>query len=573
MVAGLALAVAWSSAEGEEVVIEPFTFSCDSAVDRRTKVVLGGRYRLPRERERCLAAVGGKAGFCRQMTDSGKARILARRECGAGFHKQVGRCVAYFEAEREKCGGTLRVVNVAALGDAKRRAIQAALVSNGFSLGRIDGKFGPKTRKSVREWQSKAGHAVTGELTSGQIRELLEGREPRSVSTPSSATAQTFGDLTTKSIRWANGAVYHGQTLYGKPHGRGVLTWANGDRYEGDFRDGKPHGRGVSTFASGSRYEGDYFAGKRHGRGVTTYPSGNRYEGDNRAGKRHGRGVLTWANGDRYEGSWTNNKPYDFASDAELTRAKECVKSMGNATYRNRCSQAVAFQYCFKENDGNLPTCGKPSVKELHGKPEHYYTHLEHLTAGETFEVPFGNRYRFRWIACPSRGDGTYYHGVSGGQRKYSCRFVNFSTTRAKAKYSAKLAQRAEAERKRLALQRRQEEWEREQERMAAERRQEEWEREQERMAAERRQEEWEREEEEWEREQERMAAERRRRTAETWNSIGRTLGTILMEDGQSSGSTGSRSGSGRRCPPGMKAATCEPGYPCRPEHTVKTAC
>ena len=329
VVAGLALAVVWSSAEGDEVVIEPFTFSCDSAVGRRTKVVLGWRYRLPRERERCLAAVGSKAGVCRQMTESGAARILARRECVAGFHQQVGRCVAHFEAEREKCGGAPRVVNVAALGDAKRRAIQAALVSNGFSLGRIDGKFGPKTRKSVREWQSKAGHAVTGELTSEQIRELLEGREARSVSTPSSATAQTSGDLTTKSIRYHN-AVYHGQTRYGKPHGRGVKTWTDGERYEGDFVDGEltrgvytwadgnryegewrnyePHGRGVFTWADGGRYEGDFIDGNRTGRGVYTWANGNRYEGDFVSGKRTGRGVFTSAEGRRYEGDYRDGK-------------------------------------------------------------------------------------------------------------------------------------------------------------------------------------------------------------------------------------------------------------------------
>ena len=561
VVAGLAVAVAWSSAEGEEVVIEPFTFSCDSAVGRRTKVVRGWRYELPKDREWCLQWTGNMANVCRRTTDTETARILSRPECVAGFHKQVGRCVAHSEAQREKCGGAPRVVDITALGDAKRRAIQAALVSNGFSLGRIDGKFGPKTRKSVREWQSKAGHAVTGELTSEQIRELLKGREARSVSTPSSATAQNSGDLTTKSIRWDNGAVYHGQTRYGKPHGRGVMTWSKGkwkgNRHEGEYRDGKRHGRGVFTFASGNRYEGDYRDNKQHGHGVATWSNGDRYEGgvrngtfhgrgilteadgsryegEYRDGSRHGRGVYTEPDGSRYEGYWRGDSKhgrgkFTFADGNSFTQEWRGAKAhdvykprspclevkweSGTFVYWiNRCSVGIDVAWhdegACQSTPGNTYTCG--------------------AFVGANKKVLAVVEGHVSWHECKSPGG----HGdVIPMEKNGTAYCLDSPTSRTQARWNAQERRFQQAVLARL-----------------------------------------DREEEEWDREQERTAAERRRRNAETWNSIGRTLKT-LQQLKNSSGSTGSGSGSGRRCPPGMKAATCEPGYPCRPEHTVKTAC
>jgi len=43
------------------------------------------------------------------------------------------------------------------------------------------------------------------------------------------------------------------------------VTLANGDIYEGGWLDGKPHGQGVMNYANGSRYNGDWLNGEFHG--------------------------------------------------------------------------------------------------------------------------------------------------------------------------------------------------------------------------------------------------------------------------------------------------------------------
>ena len=96
---------------------------------------------------------------------------------------------------------------------------------------------------------------------------LLTSVRPES-GTGATTTAASSG-LTVKTITYGNGR-YHGQTLNGKRHGRGVYTWTDGNRYEGEWRDGKRTGRGVFTWADGDRWEGKWRAGKKTGRGTFT---------------------------------------------------------------------------------------------------------------------------------------------------------------------------------------------------------------------------------------------------------------------------------------------------------------
>ena len=67
-----------------------------------------------------------------------------------------------------------------ALTREERRRVQAALAGRGTDPGPADGVFGPRTRAAMRAWQSSKGYAATGELTEGQVRELL-GAQPRTV--------------------------------------------------------------------------------------------------------------------------------------------------------------------------------------------------------------------------------------------------------------------------------------------------------------------------------------------------------------------------------------------------------
>ena len=56
--------------------------------------------------------------------------------------------------------------------------VQLALDAAAFRLGRIDGKFGPKSRGALKRWQASKGYPATGFLTGKQLADLREkGRD------------------------------------------------------------------------------------------------------------------------------------------------------------------------------------------------------------------------------------------------------------------------------------------------------------------------------------------------------------------------------------------------------------
>lgn len=114
--------------------------------------------------------------------------------------------------------------------------------------------------------------------------------------------------LTTRTITYSGGGRYRGQTLNGRPHGRGVYAKPDGFRYEGDFRNGVFHGHGVEVRPDGSRYEGGFRNGKYHGRGVETDGTGWRFEGQFVDGTLHGRAMDILENGVRVELRYVNGK-------------------------------------------------------------------------------------------------------------------------------------------------------------------------------------------------------------------------------------------------------------------------
>jgi len=82
-------------------------------------------------------------------------------------------------------------------------------------------------------------------------------------------------------ITLPSGAVYEGDFIKGKRHGKGKTTgYNNGDVYEGDYIEDKMHGKGKYTFSSGDVYEGDFIEGKMHGKGKFTYSDGRVQEGE-----------------------------------------------------------------------------------------------------------------------------------------------------------------------------------------------------------------------------------------------------------------------------------------------------
>lgn len=57
----------------------------------------------------------------------------------------------------------------------EREEVQSALLATGFYDSRIDGAFGPGTRRAMGSWQAAFGHDATGILTTKQRLELVEG--------------------------------------------------------------------------------------------------------------------------------------------------------------------------------------------------------------------------------------------------------------------------------------------------------------------------------------------------------------------------------------------------------------
>ena len=43
--------------------------------------------------------------------------------------------------------------------------------------------------------------------------------------------------LEKKKLEFPNGAIYEGQVLDGKRHGKGIYTWKDGTKYEGSFEN------------------------------------------------------------------------------------------------------------------------------------------------------------------------------------------------------------------------------------------------------------------------------------------------------------------------------------------------
>jgi len=102
-------------------------------------------------------------------------------------------------------------------------------------------------------------------------------------------------------------AVYEGDMVNGKPHGKGKLIFydksGNEAVYEGDFIDGKLHGKGKYTDKWGV-YEGDFANDNKNGKGKLTYADGNIYEGDFMDGWPHGKGKAIYPDGTVLEGNW-----------------------------------------------------------------------------------------------------------------------------------------------------------------------------------------------------------------------------------------------------------------------------
>ena len=88
-----------------------------------------------------------------------------------------------------------------------------------------------------------------------------------------------------------------GNTYEPAPDGRGTLRFASGAVYHGEFRNGKPDGRGRHTFAGGDEYEGAFVAGKLEGPGTYRFADGRVHVLSFAAAAPVGEGAAWGANG------------------------------------------------------------------------------------------------------------------------------------------------------------------------------------------------------------------------------------------------------------------------------------
>lgn len=203
---------------------------------------------------------------------------------------------------------------------AKSRSGSWITDANGCKLESGDAK--PNTRIT---W---SGDCVNGKADGpGVYEEFVSGKKAVTL-TGRLRAGKTDGVVTVSS---ANGSVYKGQLVQGKPagpgqlqlpgdvhidgmfvagklHGRGIVSKPNGWRYEGDFQRGDMTDRGVQSDRDG-RYVGDFVRGKFDGIGVLSDTKGLRYEGGFKAGKFDGRGNLLLANGVRVIGNFAAGHP------------------------------------------------------------------------------------------------------------------------------------------------------------------------------------------------------------------------------------------------------------------------
>lgn len=241
-----------------------------------------------------------------------------------------------------------------------RRRVQSALAAQGFDPGPPDGKFGPRTRGAIRAWQQANGHAGTGELTSGQVEQLLAAESP-----PGASAAAAAGGL-------------HGSIAFSKLDGGGYaygIAW--------NAQSGEAAGRGAREEC------------ERHGGG-----SGCREVG----GFRNACGALAIGDNNGFGTGWGATN-----AEAESDALSNCRAANRNCRVEvSRCADA--------DYRRSRPVARKPSgpiCAELPGQ----YLGENHAECWEEFENQPGCHWWTRHYHSdrPARWTGRCQGGIAEG--------------------------------------------------------------------------------------------------------------------------------------------------------------
>ncbi|MDS9466874.1 peptidoglycan-binding protein [Paracoccus sp. MBLB3053] len=192
-------------------------------------------------------------------TDSpvGYADYLRRFPTGAFSRAALDRMEFHtrklLPAETAPPGNDIAAESGLGLNRSDRRTIQLLLAKLGHDPGELDGYFGPRTRRSLGEWQSESGLPVTGHLSASQLALMQQQNVTAEGRTP---TDQPFwkklGEKGAESKLWVylrggrpatEPAPKPAPILNGEPAvwrwARRQDTWAGYDLYLGRFPDGE----------------------------------------------------------------------------------------------------------------------------------------------------------------------------------------------------------------------------------------------------------------------------------------------------------------------------------------------
>lgn len=111
---------------------------------------------------------------------------------------------------------------------------------------------------------------------------------------------KTFNQFT---IAHPDGFNYEGETVDGKPHGKGVCTYPEGSEfasYKGDWENGQPHGKGELITPEGDRIEATFNNGEPEGEMICKNTDGTKIKWTIRGERKYsGRYIQHLTNNER----------------------------------------------------------------------------------------------------------------------------------------------------------------------------------------------------------------------------------------------------------------------------------
>ena len=83
--------------------------------------------------------------------------------------------------------------------------------------------------------------------------------------------------LETRTHTYSTGAVYEGEWIGDKRHGKGKMTWKDGSFYEGEWKENEANGEGTMHYSTGDSFKGIWVRNKANGYGEWWTSDGSVY--------------------------------------------------------------------------------------------------------------------------------------------------------------------------------------------------------------------------------------------------------------------------------------------------------